>query len=136
MLAQSSVCATPKSLRSGPSKHSTRANAVQSQTRHHAVNSSQIVSFGNDSKALLAWDSGNRSLVLAFSASPTDNSSLTASVNSLVPVGFLREAFNGNPPSVNPAALTPFTSLLSNITADGGAINNVTSGEFISCSRQ
>lgn len=92
------------------------------------VNSSQIVTFGNESKALLAWDAGNRSLILAFSASQTDNSSLTASVTSLAPVEFLRDAFNGNPPSANPAALTPFASLLGNITAENGAINNVTNG--------
>ena len=103
---------------------------------HHAVNSSQIVAIGNDSKALLAWDAGDRSLILAFSASQIDNTSLTASVNSLAPVEFLREAFNGNPPSANPAALTPFTSLLSNIIANDGAINNVTSGESIACGRK
>ena len=96
-----------------------------------AVDSSQIVTFGDDSKALIAWDSGNLSLILAFSASQADNSSLTAATSSLAPVEFLRDAFNGNPPSANPAALTPFMALLEIITADGGAINAVTSGETL-----
>ena len=94
-----------------------------------AVDASQIVTFGNDSRALVGWQSGNRSLVLAFSASQADNATLTASTSDLAPVEFLRDAFNGNPPTANPAALQPFTSLLNNITAAGGAINTVTNSE-------
>lgn len=90
------------------------------------ANSSRFVEFGNGSTALVAW-AGN-TLVLAFAASQADNDSLSQSVTTLSPVEFLSEVFNGNPPSANPAALDPFNSLISNITASGGAISTVTDG--------
>jgi hypothetical protein len=52
-----------------------------------AANAGQFVEFGNDSRALVAWAGGNSTLILAFSASQKDNSSMTESISNLSPVG-------------------------------------------------
>lgn len=94
-----------------------------------AVNDSQLISIGNDSRALVAWSAGNSSLILAFATSASDNASMTQPVTNLSPISYLGDFFGGNAPGGNPAALQLFSAFLTNVTASNGAISSVIGSE-------
>lgn len=94
------------------------------------MNSSTLVPFGNGSNVLVAWDSANSSLTMAFATSAGDNSSLTQQVSDLTAVEYLSDVFGGNPPSANPIALQLFQSVIGNATGQDGAVQSITGGEL------
>ena len=96
-----------------------------------AVDSSRLVNFGNGSQALIAWNASTHALILAFSASQQDNTSLTQATNDLESLQYTSTVFGRSTPRVTTAAYGPFRSLLDNITASTGAINAVTNGEML-----